>query len=261
MCGTGVFNMLAAERKLRIVDLVKQKRVASVFDLAREFQVSEATIRRDLADIETEGLLRRTRGGVVVDRGANIEPSFSQRSEEQVDQKARIGARAAALVEDGDHIILDSGTTTLQVARNLVNRSNLTVVTNDINVAAELRDAPGVTVIVAGGVLFKSAYMLNGYFTTSVLESLHVQKAIVGAPAIHPKHGITQGLAELVPAKQAMIKAAQEVIAVVDDTKLGQVTLHSVAPITDVHTLVTGSEASESHLRQFREAGVIVITA
>lgn len=232
----------------------------SVTDLAKEFQVSEATVRRDLADIETEGLLRRTRGGVVVDRGANIEPSFVQRSEQQVEQKMRIGARAASLVEDGDHIILDSGTTTLYIARNLVNRSNVTVVTNDINVAAELRDAPGVTVLVAGGVLFKSSFMLNGYFTDAMIRSVHVQKAFVAAPAIHPKYGITHGLAELVPAKQAMIEAAQEVIAVMDDTKLGKLTLHSVAPISAIHTLITGVEASESHVRQFRESGVIVMT-
>lgn len=252
--------MLAAERKLRIVDLVKQKRVMSVMDLAKEFQVSEATVRRDLADIETEGLLRRTRGGVVVDRGANIEPSFVQRAEQQVEQKMRIGARAASLVEDGDHIILDSGTTTLYIARNLVSRSNVTVVTNDINVAAELRDAPGVTVVVAGGVLTKSSFMLNGYFTDAMLKSVHVQKAFVAAPAFHPKHGITHAQAELVPAKQAMIEAAQEVIAVMDDTKLGKLTLHSVAPVSAVHTLITGVEASESHVRQFRDAGVNVMT-
>jgi DeoR family transcriptional regulator, fructose operon transcriptional repressor len=252
--------MLAAERKLRIVDLVKQKRVMSVNDLAKEFQVSEATVRRDLADIETEGLLRRTRGGVVVDRGANIEAPFVLRSEQQVEQKMRIGARAASLVEDGDHIILDSGTTTLYIARNLVNRSNITVVTNDINVAAELRDAPGVTVVVAGGVLYKSSFMLNGHFTDAMYKSIHVQKAFVSAPAFHPKHGITNAQAEFVPAKQALIEAAQEVIAVMDDTKLGKLTLHSVAPVNAVHTLITGVEASEAHVRQFREAGVNVMT-
>jgi len=253
--------VLAFERKLRIVELVKKSRVMSVSNLAGEFHVSEATIRRDLAEIETEGFLRRTRGGVIVDRGANMEPSFSQRYGQEHEQKLRIAAKAAELVESGDHIALDSGTTTIHIARQLVNAQNVTVVTNDINVAAELCDAPGVTVIVTGGVLFRSSFMLNGFITDQVLEHIHIQKAFITAPAIHPKHGITHGLAELISAKQAMIRAAQEVIAVMDDTKLGKVTLHSVAPIGAVHSLITGAEASESQLRQFRDAGVLVITA
>lgn len=253
--------MLAAERKLRIIEYVKQKRVATVAALAEEFQVHEATIRRDLAEIEQEGLLRRTHGGVIVDQGANIEPSFSERASEQLEQKMRIGKKAAELIEDGDHVILDSGTTTIHIAQNLVNRSRITVVTNDINVAAELREAKGITVIVTGGVLYHSSFMLNGMFTDRVLETLHVQKAFIGTPAIHPKYGLTHPEALLVPAKQGMIKAAQEIIVVADDTKIGKTSLHTVAPIQAVHTFITGSEASESQIKAFRDSGVNVITA
>jgi DeoR/GlpR family transcriptional regulator of sugar metabolism len=253
--------MLAAERKLRIIEYVRQKRVATVAALAKEFQVHEATIRRDLADIEQEGLLRRTHGGVIVDQGANIEPSFSERATEQLEQKKRIGQKAAELVEDGDHIILDSGTTTIQIAHHLKQRSRLTVVTNDINIAAELRDEKGITVIVTGGVLYHSSFMLNGMFTDQVLATIHVQKAFIGTPAIHPKHGLTHPEALLVPAKQAMIRAAQEIIVVADDTKIGKTSLHTVAPIQSVHTFVTGSEASEAQIKSFRDAGVNVITA
>ncbi|MBD2866912.1 MULTISPECIES: DeoR/GlpR family DNA-binding transcription regulator [Paenibacillus] len=252
--------MLPAERKLRIVEFVKEKRVGTVAELAKEFQVHEATIRRDLAEIEQEGLLRRTHGGVVVDRGANIEPSFSERAGDQLEQKKRIGKKAAELVEDGDHIILDSGTTTLHIAQNLINRSNLTVVTNDMNVAAELRDASGVTVIVTGGQLYRSSYMLNGMFTDHVLGSLHVQKAFIGTPAIHPKFGLTHPEAQLIPAKQGMIRAAQAIIVVADDTKIGKVSLHNVAPLHAIHTFVTGAEASDLQLKPFRESGVDVIT-
>src|SRR5690606_11669112 len=167
--------MLPVERKVRIVELVKQKRVATVAALAKEFQVHEATIRRDLAEIEMEGLLRRTHGGVVVDQGANVEPSFSERAHEQVNQKERIGKTAAELIEDGDHVILDSGTTTLHIAHHLVTRSRITVVTNDINIAAVLRDVAGIHVIVTGGILYRSSFMLNGMFTDHVLSTLHVQ--------------------------------------------------------------------------------------
>ncbi|MCL6445233.1 MAG: DeoR/GlpR family DNA-binding transcription regulator [Alicyclobacillus sp.] len=253
--------MLPAERKMRIIEITKEKRVASVADLAREFQVSEATIRRDLAEIEQDGLLRRTHGGVVVlDRGANIEPSFSTRAQDEVLQKARIGKRAAEMIEEGDHVIIDSGTTTIHIARHLVNHSNVTVVTNDINVAAELKDAPGLRVIVTGGVLYKSSYMLNGMFTDAVLSTLHVQKAFIGTPAVHYQHGLTHPEAELVPAKQNMIKVAQEVIVVADSTKIDKVSLHTVAPITAIHTFITGVEASEAQIKRYQDAGVNVIT-
>lgn len=252
--------MLAAERKLRIVELVKQKHVATVSALAKEFHVHEATIRRDLAEIEQEGLLRRTHGGVIVDKGANIEPSFTERVSDQLDQKMRIGKKAASLIEDGDHIILDSGTTTMHIAQNLVNRSNITVITNDMNVAAELRDSPGITVIVTGGTLYHSSFMLNGMYTDQILKSLHVNKAFIGIPAIHPKFGLTHPEAELVPTKKGMILASQEVIVVADDTKIGKVSLHTVAPVSDVHTFITGSEASEAQIKLFKEAGIDVIT-
>ncbi|RAV19690.1 DeoR/GlpR family DNA-binding transcription regulator [Paenibacillus contaminans] len=252
--------MLAVERKMRIVEFVKQKRVATVADLAKEFEVHEATIRRDLAEIELEGLLRRTHGGVVVDQGANVEASFSERAHEQVDQKERIGKAAAALIEDGDHVILDSGTTTMNIARHLVSRSNLTVVTNDINIAAELRDAPGVNVIVTGGLLYRSSFMLNGMFTDQVLGTLHVQKAFIGTPAIHSKYGLTHPEAQLVPTKQGMIKAAQEIIVVADDTKIGKMSLHTVAPVESLHQFITGREASDAQIKAFRDAGVQVLT-
>ncbi|MFE5319486.1 DeoR/GlpR family DNA-binding transcription regulator [Paenibacillus sp. NPDC056579] len=252
--------MLAAERKLRIVEFVKEKQVATVAALAKEFQVHEATIRRDLAEIEQEGLLKRTHGGVIVDKGANIEPSFSERVSDQLEQKIRIGKKAASMIEDGDHVIIDSGTTTIHIAQALANRTNITVVTNDMNVAAELRDFTGVTVIVTGGTLYHSSFMLNGMYTDDVLQKIHVQKAFIGTPAIHPVHGLTHPEAQLVPTKQGMIRAAQEIIVVADDTKIGKVSLHTVTPITSIHTFITGSEASDSQIKLFRDAGVQLVT-
>lgn len=252
--------MLAAERKIRIVEYVRRSRVASVAALALEFGVHEATIRRDLGELEQEGLLKRTHGGVIVEQLTHKEPSFNERTHVQLDQKMRIGQMAASLVEDGEHILIDSGTTTLHIAKQLVHRSRLTVVTNDINIAAELRDAPGVKVTVTGGELYPSSFMLNGMHTDQVLRSLHVSKAFLGTPAIHPKHGLMHPEAQLVPAKQGMIEAAQEVIVVADDTKIGKLSLHKVAPNSAIHTLITGKEAAEYDIATFRETGVNVIT-
>ncbi|MCA0756956.1 DeoR/GlpR family DNA-binding transcription regulator [Paenibacillus sp. N4] len=252
--------MLPAERKRRILDYVRQHNTASIHTLAKEFGVHEATIRRDLSEFEQEGSLKRTHGGVIVETWTNEEPPFNERSDQNLDQKMRIGRKAASLVEDGDHIIIDSGTTTLHIAKNLVHRSNITVVTNDINVAAELRDAPKVRVILTGGELYPSSYMLNGMLTDHALKSLHVIKAFIGTTALHPQHGLMQPEAQLVPAKQGMIRAAREIIVVTDDRKIGKLSLHTVAPNSAIHTLITGTEAAEEDLLPFRSAGITVHT-
>jgi DeoR family fructose operon transcriptional repressor len=256
----GGLSLLAAERKLRIIDYVRQYNTATISTLAREFKVHEATIRRDLNEIEQEGTLKRTHGGVIVEQWTHDEPSFVERSTQNLDQKMRIGKMAASLVEDGDHIIIDSGTTTLHIAKNLVHRSNITVVTNDMNVAAELRDAPRIKVILTGGELYPSSYMLNGMFTEHVLRSLQTLKAFIGTPALHPQHGLMHPEAPLVPAKQAMIKAAREIFVVTDDTKIGKLSLHMVAPNSSIHNLITGKEASEQDLSPFEESGIKIYT-
>jgi DeoR/GlpR family transcriptional regulator of sugar metabolism len=220
--------------------------------------VHEATVRRDLTEIEHEGLVKRTHGGVTIEQWTHNEASFNERTGHQLEQKVRIGKLAASMVQDGDHIIIDSGTTTLHIARSLTHRSNITVVTNDMNVAAELRDAPGVKVILTGGELYPSSYMLNGMFTDHVLGSLHVQKAFIGIPAIHPKYGLMHPEAQLVPTKQNMIKAAHEIIVVADDSKIGKLSLHTVAPIEQMNTLITGKEAPEFDIKQFKDSGVDV---
>ncbi|NOU87887.1 DeoR family transcriptional regulator [Paenibacillus sp. LMG 31460] len=253
--------MLAAERKLRIVEYVRQYRIATVAVLAQEFGVHDATIRRDLGDLEQEGLLKRTHGGATIDQWTHDEPNFNERSNTRVDQKMRIGKLAASLVEDGEHIIIDSGTTTLHIAKNLVHRSNITVVTNDINIAAELKDAAGIKVILTGGDLYPSSYMLNGMFTDQVLNSLHVEKAFIGIPAIDPHYGLMHPEALLVPAKQGMIKAAREIIVVADDSKIGKLSLHTVVPNSSIHTLITGKETPEQELKPFQDYGITVYTA
>jgi DeoR/GlpR family transcriptional regulator of sugar metabolism len=251
-------QVLAAERKFRILEYVRQHRVATIAALAQEFNVHEATVRRDLTEIEQEGLVKRTHGGVTIEQWTHNEASFNERTGQQLEQKMRIGKLAASMVQDGDHIIIDSGTTTLHIARNLTHRSNITVVTNDMNVAAELRDAPGVKVILTGGELYPSSYMLNGMFTDHVLGSLHVQKAFIGIPAIHPKYGLMHPEAQLVPTKQNMIKAAQEIVVVADDSKIGKLSLHAVAKIEEMNTLITGKEAPEFDIKQFKDSGVDV---
>jgi DeoR family fructose operon transcriptional repressor len=257
---TGVKRMLRAERLKEIVEIVKKDKAASVSKLAAIFAVHQATIRRDLAEIEERGLLIRTHGGVMED-DITSEPPFSERAHEQYEEKQRIGLKAAELIGDDEHVIIDSGTTTLHIAKNLHDRSRLTIITNDMNVASELRDATGVKVIVTGGTLTRGTYMLNGMYTQRLLETLHVQKAFIGTPAVHPLYGLTHPEAELVPTKQFMIQAAKQIIVVADHTKIGKVSLHTTLPVQKIDTVITGIESNELHLQSFRDTGVEVITA
>jgi len=251
-------KVLAVERKLRIVEYVRQHRMATIAALAQQFRVHDATIRRDLTELEQEGFVRRTHGGVILEQWTHHEQSFSERAIQQLDQKARIGQMAASLVTDGENVIIDSGTTTLHIAKHLVHRAHITVITNDMNVAAELRDAPMVNVILTGGELYPSSYMLNGMFTEHVLRSLHAEKAFIGTPALHPKYGLMHPEARLVPAKQAMIAAAGEIVVVADDSKIGKLSLHTVAPNSAIHTLITGAETEDIKLKPFVEQGIKV---
>ncbi|MBP3039196.1 DeoR/GlpR transcriptional regulator [Bacillaceae bacterium Marseille-Q3522] len=252
--------MLAAERRLRIIEYVNKHHSATISTLAEAFNVHEATIRRDLTSIERTSNLKRTHGGVIVEKWAQVEPSFNERAGQNPDEKMRIGKMAASLVEDGDNIIIDSGTTTLHIAKNLVHRTNLTVVTNDINIAATLRDSSAIEVILTGGELYPASYMLNGMFTNHVLKSLHVLKAFIGTPALHPQYGLMHMEAKLVPAKQCMIQAAREVIVVTDHTKIGNLALHTIVPNSDIHALITGREATDEALEPFRNAEINVYT-
>jgi len=252
--------MLAVERKNRIVEYVNEHRVATISELAKAFSVHDATIRRDLNEIVREGLLKRTHGGVTVEEWTNSEASFNERYNNQLEQKMNIGKKAAEMVNDGEHIIIDSGTTTLHIAKNLTHFTNLTVVTNDMNVAAELKDSPGIKVILTGGELYPSSYMLNGMFTEKVLDSLHVHKAFIGIPVLHSRFGLMHPEAQLVPTKQSMIRASEKIIVVADDSKIGKVSLHTVASNDELDTLITGSAISEYDLEQYAKSGVEVIT-
>ncbi len=126
-----------------------------------------------------------------------------------------------------------------------------------MNVAAELREAPQIKVILTGGELYPSSYFLNGMFTDYVLKSLRVEKAFISTPALHPQHGLTNPDLKLVPAKQGMIQAAGEIIVVADASKIGKQSTHKIAPNSSIHTLITGKDASDIDIQAFRDMGII----
>jgi DeoR family transcriptional regulator of aga operon/DeoR family fructose operon transcriptional repressor len=182
------------ERLDRIASLVAEKRRVSVAELSSLFNVSAVTIRNDLDELEQQGLLVRTHGGALaIDQNQKkAELSFDVRERRQQGEKSRIGQMAASLIRDGDAIALDASTTALQIARQIKDRRDLTVVTNGIRIALEFIDSPHITVVMPGGILRRDAVSLVGELGEEVLAKFNVQKGFFGAKGVTLEEGLTE---------------------------------------------------------------------
>jgi DeoR family fructose operon transcriptional repressor len=250
-----------ATRRDQIVDRLRTHGNVVVTELADELSASEMTIRRDLNELEAEGLVRRVHGGAVLVPSRTYEPTFREKSRQFVEEKRRIGARAADLVETGDTIILSPGTTTMEIARHLAGKRNLTVVTNAANIAATLAGDQHIEVIVTGGRLRGTTYALVGALAEENLRGLHVDKLFIGGNGLTIEHGLTTPDLSVATTDRALVRSAARVIVTVDHSKLGRATLCQTAPIEQIHVLVTDSRIAMDQRRDFERAGVEVIVA
>jgi DeoR/GlpR family transcriptional regulator of sugar metabolism len=182
--------MISNQRQQKIIHILEDQGEVTVADLVKEFNVSEMTIRRDLDILDNQGLLRRVHGGAVSHRGRSYEPPFLLRTTENLDCKQRIGAAAAALVQNGDSITLDVGTTTLEIARNLHTRQDLTVITPSLQIANELTKHPGIRLIVTGGILRTGELSLVGHLAERIFNEFFVDKLFLGAGAVDVALGV-----------------------------------------------------------------------
>src|SRR4051794_15408273 len=178
-------------RRDLILDRLRTSGSVLVGDLSADLATSDMTIRRDLKLLEGEGLVRRIHGGALLVPNRAYEPTFREKSRQFVDEKRRIGAAAAALVEPGDTLILSPGTTTMQVARHLREARNLTVITSAVNIAAELAGDPDIDVVVTGGRMRGTTYALVGSLAEETLRGLHVNKVFLGGNGLTVEHGLT----------------------------------------------------------------------
>jgi len=251
--------MLTLDRRKQMLHLINKNKVATVSELAKKFNVHEATIRRDLALLEKNEQVERTYGGVVKKDEVHSEPPFHERESVQFEAKKRMGRCAGDFVEDGDNIIIDSGTTTVHIVESIYNK-NITTVTNDINIATKLRYSHRNKVIVSGGALFPESYMLNGHLTDETLKKLSVHTAFIGTPAFHPEAGLSHFDDYLVSAKKEMIQSAKQVIVIADHTKIGKVSLYNVAGIHEVDALITTKRIGEKQKKMLEKSTVKVYT-
>lgn len=252
-------------RRLAILEALRDSKTIRVADLSRQFGVSEVSIRRDLAKLEQYGLLRRVHGGAIGNPTVPPNHSFDERLRRRAEEKRRIGKAAAALVQPGDSIILDSGTTVLQVAREIAARSEqpeqFTVITSSLPAFRELAGSRNLSLIILGGVFLPDYQTLVGPQTLANLSALHADKLFLGSDGLSFSHGVTTRSLLEAEVSKAMVRAATEIIVVCDSKKIGTVGFTSVVPLSQVHRLVTDTEAPEPFVNELRSVGVEVILA
>jgi len=256
-------HLLKPEREAQIVRLLASAsaRVLSVAQLAELLNVSEMTVRRDLESLEERGFVKRIRGGAVhVNSALLLERSFTDRDQELHGEKAAIGRVAASMVHDGDVIMLDAGTTTLQVARHIQAR-RLTAVTNSLPVATELAAHEGVSAILLGGNLKPAELCTVGPMVTEYLARLSADTLFLSATGFSLDRGLTDPDIREVEVKAAMMRASRRVVLVADSSKFQAVRFAQIAPLSRLQVLVTDSGLPEEGRRAIEALGVEVILA
>jgi len=257
--------MSALNRFSQIVEIVTEKGSITIPEICERFGVSEMTARRDLNELDRQGLLRRVHGGAITSLARSYEPPFPTRAIKNTSAKVAIGLKAAELVYDGDSIALDVGTTTLEIVDGLKGKRNLTIITSCLQIAnrvvAELSLSSDVRLIVTGGIVRPRELSLIGSIPENVYKELHVDKAFIGIGGINPTDGLTEYNLEDAQIKQTLIPSAREKIVVADGSKFGLTTFASVAPLKSINTIVTDRSAPTEMLHMIRESGVEVIIA
>ena len=259
-------KLFREERLQLIVDMVRTHRKVLVNELAEEFKVSPSSIRIDLSELESRGLLKRTHGGAIMTtkfQGQMIaqKSSLELRQAAQQAEKMAIGRAAADLIEDGETLMIDGGSTTLHVARHLIDRRGLTIVTNAVSFLSHLTAIPDGRIYVAGGLLDPRFETLVGDITVDRLERFRTAKAILGIDGISVDAGLSVTDLAVAASKQKMMELSDQIIIVCDHAKLNQVCLIPIAPLEDVDYLVTDSNVSAETIAAIEACGPKVIVA
>ena len=248
--------MLAIERKNEILDKLRAEQRVLVSDLAAHYNVTEETIRRDLDKLEKEGYATKTYGGAILGNSTKTDLSYTIRNKTNVDAKTQIALLAAALVEDGDHLMLDDSSTSLYLAKKLKDKKNLTVITNSVELVVELSGVEGWNIMLTGGRLKPDSLALIGDQTQQMLHRFHVDTAIMSCKGIDMASGVTDSSEFHSQTKQSMISCARKRILIVDNSKFDKVSFIDIAPIETYDIVVTNSAPSREWLQYFADHNV-----
>jgi DeoR/GlpR family transcriptional regulator of sugar metabolism len=251
--------MLAETRRRRLLELITRQGFATLEELVKVIGVSESTIRRDLETLDLSGSIKRTHGGAIYTGEVRSMPAFEERTATAAAEKRAIGLAAAGLLEDGDTVLLDGGTTTMEVARALVGR-RLQVVTNSLPIAQLLASSQQTDLILIGGYIYPRTGVALGPLAIAAMQSIRVRTAILGAGGIVAE-GIYNSNSLLVETERQMTDCGQEVMIVADHTKFGRLALARLCGLEEVDQLVVDSALSDRDQAMLEQAGVSIHVA
>jgi DeoR family transcriptional regulator of aga operon len=252
-------NMLIDERRRHILSLVQSQGRVLVGELSRTLGISQITIRKDLEHLQSRGLVQRTHGGALrLQSGALFDPSLQEKQKQHSQEKLRIADQAARMVQEGQCVMLDSGTTTTAVAHALKRFSQLTLITNAVNIAADLAST-NFEVILIGGTLRKNSFSLVGPLAEDVLEEMHADILFLGVDGFDVETGITTPNFLESRVNRAMVKASRRVVVVCDSTKFNRRSLSRIIPTAAVHCVITDKNLPRETEEALRNQNIEVL--
>lgn len=253
--------MLAIQRKEKILDLLKEDGSAKVVDLSKIFKVTEVTIRQDLEKLEKEGLVVREHGGVHLKNVEDQVRNFSLLQQENLKEKEVIAQKCLEFIQPGDTIILDSGSTTTEIAKKIVHINGLTVITNALNIALMLGANTNIEVVMTGGEFKAPTLSLTGQKAADFFKGLNVQKLFLATAGISLKSGLTYPSISDLVVKKAMIDVADTTYLVADSSKIGKSAFASLGALGLIDYIITDSNIDEKHRQVFNDHEIELIIA
>lgn len=252
--------MFVSERRSIIMKLLQNKKRVTVKELASEIGVSEATLRTDLNHLEQDELLTRTHGGAVLGEYKEKDTSFSVRSQRNINEKAKIAAKAIETIENKQCILLDASSTVLELARYISKQSlKLTVVTSGIQTAIELKENPDITVILIGGVATKGSSAVEGTLGVHILDDVNIDTMYTSANGFSISNGLTDFNLYEVSLKKEMIQKANNVVALIDSSKIDRTSSAIFAKTDEINTLITDEPVGEDLMEELQQNGVKIV--
>ena len=249
------------DRRTDILKQLEKNDQVDVLDLSRQFKVSEVTIRKDLKYLEMKNILIRSRGGAMKQSLINVDLSIYDRRRQNIKLKEAIGSAAADMIFSGETVLLDTGTTIMQIARHLPKKINITVITNSVDITFRLAEYPNIRVIMPGGILRRNSLALVGEQAAESLRGFYCDKYFLSADGIDIERGMMTTNIEEASLARIYINNSRKVIALIDSSKFHSKGITTIAPLKEIDTLITDSGIPEDILEKIKSLGVFVIVA
>ena len=251
--------MLAEERRQEILNIVNIKGSVHVSDLSIKMNVTEETIRRDLETLDQQQLLKRTHGGAVALENNRLELSFNLRKDKNSGQKKEIAQKAISLINPGDTIFMDASSTSLYLARELVNMDHITIITNSIGIMFTLAENKNINIISTGGTLRPHSLSFVGPLTNETIDKYFADKIFASCKGISPEHGATDSNELEIEVKKKMVKQSQQVIILADNSKFSQVGLSQFATTNQLDYLITNKMVDQNIIEKYHDFNIEII--